>query len=92
MMIINAIGALLIGIVAALLLQKIALPVEQRATLLVLIIGVYLTLSGLYLILFLIEHGFTFESQTNFMLGLFVANSVFCCGTIGLGLWLGKQI
>lgn len=92
MMVINAIGALLIGVVAALLLQKIALPIEQRATLLVLIIGAYLTLSGLYLILFLIEHGFTFDSQTYFMLGLFVANSVFCSGTIGLGLLLGKQI
>ncbi len=92
MMTINAIGALLIGIVAALLLQKISLPIEQRATLLVLIIGAYLTFSGLYLILFLIEHGFSFDSQTYFMLGLFVANSVFCSGIIGLGLLLGKQI
>ncbi len=92
MMIINLIGALLIGVVAALLLEKIALPIEQRVTLLILIIGAYLTLSGLYLILFLIEHGYAFDTQTNFMLGLFVANSVSCCGTIGLGLWLGKQI
>jgi fluoride exporter len=92
MMVINTIGALLIGIVAALLLQKIALPVEQRATLLVLIIGAYLTLSGLYLILFLIEHGVTFDTQTNFMVGLFVANSVFCSGSIWLGLLLGKHI
>jgi CrcB protein len=92
MMVINTIGALLIGIVAALLLQKIALPVEQRATLLVLIIGAYLTFSGLYLILFLIEHGHTFDSQTYFMFGIFIANSVFCSSTIGLGLWLGKQI
>lgn len=92
MMVVNAIGALLIGIVAALLLQKIALPVEQRATLLVLIIGAYLTFSGLYLILFLIEHGHAFDSQSYFMLGLFVTNSVVCCSTIGLGLLLGKQI
>jgi CrcB protein len=92
MMVINTIGALLIGVLAALLLQKITLPIEQRATLLVLIIGAYLTFSGLYLILFLIEHGHTFDSQTNFMLGLFVANSVLCSGAIGLGLLLGKQI
>jgi CrcB protein len=92
MMVINTIGALLIGIVSALLLQKIALPVEQRATLLILIIGSYLTLSGLYLILFLIEHGFSFESQTVLMLGLFIGNSVLCSITIGLGLVLGKQI
>jgi CrcB protein len=92
MMLVNVIGAFLIGIVAALLLQKIALPIEQRATLLILIIGAYLTLSGLYLILFLIEHGFSFDSQMTFMFGLFVTNSVLCCGTMGLGLWLGKQI
>ncbi len=92
MMFINIIGAVLIGIIVALLLQKITLPIEQRATLLVLIIGAYLTLSGLYLILFLIEHGFSFDTQTHFMLGLFVANSGLCCGTMALGLWLGKQI
>jgi CrcB protein len=85
MMVVNTIGALLIGIVAALLLQKIALPIEQRATLLVLIIGAYLTLSGLYLILFLIEHGFSFDSQTTFILGLFIANGIFCSGVIWLG-------
>lgn len=90
MMMINVIGALLIGVVASLLLQKIALPVEQRATLLVLLIGIYLTFSGLYLILFLIEHGFTFDAQTYFMLVIFVANTVCCSGGIGAGLWLGK--
>lgn len=92
MMVINAIGALLIGIVVALLLQKIMLPIEQRATLLVLIIGAYLTFSGLYLILFLIEHGHTFEARNYFMLGLLVTNGLFCSGTIGLGILLGKQI
>lgn len=92
MILINTIGALLIGIVTALLLQKIELPVEQRATLLVLLIGAFLTLTGLYLILFLIEHGFTFDSKTTLMLGIFVINGVVCSGAIGLGLLLGKQI
>ena len=92
MMVINAMGALLIGIVVALLLQKITLPIEQRATLLVLIIGAYLTFSGLYLILFLIEHGHSFEARNYFMLGLLVTNGLFCSGTIGLGILLGKQI
>ena len=32
------------------------------------------------------------DSQTNFILGLFVANGVFCSGSIWLGLLLGKQI
>ena len=91
MIVINLIGAMLIGIVAAFLLQKIALPIEQRATLLILLIGVYLTFSGLYLILFLIEHGFAFDKQMYFMLTLFVGNSVLCSGSVGLGLLLGKQ-
>lgn len=86
MMIINVIGAFLIGIVSVLLLQKIALPIEQRTILLVLIIGVYLILSGLYLILFLIEHGFSFNSQTHFMLVLFITNSLLCSGAMALGL------
>jgi CrcB protein len=58
---------------------------------LILLIGVYLTFSGLYLILFLIEHGFAFDKQMYFMLTLFVGNSVLCSGSIGLGLLLGKQ-
>jgi CrcB protein len=92
MMVINVIGAFLIGIVAALLLQKISLPIEHRATLLILIIGAYLTLSGLYLILFLIEHGFSFDSQLRVIITIFVTNSIFCCGAMGMGLWLGKHI
>ncbi len=92
MLAINFIGALLIGVVLAFLLQKISLPIEQRATLLVLLIGVYLTLSGLYLILFLIEHGFSFEAKMYFMLTLFVANSVLCSGAMGLGLLVGRRL
>jgi CrcB protein len=88
MLIINAIGALLISIIAALLLQKIAFPATQRATLLVLIIGAYLLFSGLYLIFLLIEQGFDFDSKNHFILALFVANSVICSGTI----FVGKQI
>ena len=92
MLAINFIGALLMGVVLAFLLQKISLPIEQRATLLVLLIGVYLTLSGLYLILFLIEHGFSFEAKMYFMLTLFVANSVLCSGAMGLGLLVGRRL
>ncbi|MDP3840812.1 MAG: fluoride efflux transporter CrcB, partial [Methylococcales bacterium] len=52
LLIINALGAFLIGIIATILLQKIALPMEQRAAIIVIMLGSYLTLSGLYLILF----------------------------------------
>src|SRR5665647_3349450 len=67
LMIVNAIGAFLIGIIATILLQKVELPMEYRAAIMVIMVGTYLTLSGLYLILFLIEQGYSFTSHTNLM-------------------------
>jgi CrcB protein len=92
LLIVNAIGAFLIGIVATILLQKVALSMEYRAAVMVIMIGAYLTLSGLYLILFLIEHGYSFETHTNLMLGTFVGNGLSCLLVIWLGLLVGKQI
>ncbi|WP_262966526.1 fluoride efflux transporter CrcB [Methylobacter psychrophilus] len=92
LLIVNAIGAFLIGIVATILLQKVALSMEYRAAIMVIMIGTYLTLSGLYLILFLIEHGYSFEAHTNLMLGTFVGNGLSCLLVIWLGLLVGKQI
>lgn len=88
MLVINTIGALLIGIIAALLLDKIALPLQHRATLLVIIIGAYLLFSGLYLLFLLIEKEINFEVQTNFILALFFSNALISSGAI----FLGKQI
>ncbi|MDD2661520.1 MAG: fluoride efflux transporter CrcB [Methylococcales bacterium] len=92
LMIANAIVAFLIGIIATILLQKVALSIEYRATLMLVMIGAYLTLSGLYLILFLIEQGYSFNSHTNLMLGIFVGNGLVCILVIWLGLLTGKQI
>ena len=92
LILVNIIGALLIGIIASILLQKVALPMEYRAAIMVIMVGTYLTMSGLYLILFLIEQGYSFESHTNLMLGVFVGNSLSCILVIWLGLLAGKQI
>ena len=92
LMIVNGIGAFLIGIVATVLLQKVELPIEYRAAIMVILVGAYLTLSGLYLILFLIEQGYTFTSHTNLMLGIFVANGLSCLLVIWLSLLMSKQL
>ncbi|MEI7994960.1 MAG: fluoride efflux transporter CrcB [Methylococcaceae bacterium] len=92
LLIVNAIGAFLIGIIGTILLQKVALPMEYRASIMVILVGTYLTLSGLYLVLFLIEQGYSFESHTNLMLGTFVGNGLICILVIWLGLLVGKQI
>lgn len=92
LLIVNAIGAFLIGIIATILLHKISLPMEQRAAMMIIMLGSYLTLSGLYIILFLIEQGYSFESHLKAMLGVFVGNGLLCMFVIWLGLVVGRQI
>ena len=89
---VNAIVAFLIGIVAALLLQKVALSGEHRAAIMIIMIGAYLTMSGLYLFLFLIEHGYSLESHLNMMLSVFVLNGLISILVLWIGLIAGRQI
>jgi CrcB protein len=92
LMTINALGAFLISIIATILLQKVALSVEHRVVLTVLMVGVYLTLSGLYVLLFLVENGYSLDTHTNLMLGTFVSNGLICILVIWMGLLIGKQV
>jgi CrcB protein len=92
LIIVNAIVAFLIGIVAAFLLQKVALSMEHRAVMMIIMIGAYLTFSGLYLILFMIEHGFSFDNNTNLMLSVFISNGLISALVLWMGLLAGKQI
>lgn len=89
--VVNCIGAFLIGIVATLLLQKVPVSLEYRAAIVVVLVGAYLTLSGLYLILYLLEHGHTFDAHLNLMLAVFVINSLSCMTSLWFGLLIGKQ-
>ncbi|MGZ5053952.1 MAG: fluoride efflux transporter CrcB, partial [Methylobacter sp.] len=81
-----------VSMLATILLQKVAISVEYRVVLTVITVGVFLTLSGLYLLLFLVEHGYSFDTHLNLMLGTFVANSLVCILVIWMGLLVGKQI
>ena len=92
LMTINAIFAFLISMLATILLQKVAISVEYRVALTVIMVGVFLTLSGLYVLLFLVEHGYSFDANLNLMLATFVGNSLICIAVIWMGLLIGKQI
>jgi CrcB protein len=65
---------------------------EHRAVIMVVMIGAYLTLSGLYLILFLIEHGFSFDTHLNLMVSVFITNGFICVLVLWMGLLAGEQI
>ena len=92
LLIVNAIGAFLIGMIATLILQKVELTMDYRAAIMVLLVGVYLTLSGLYIIFFLLEQGYAFETHTSTLLTTFVVNSFGVLSVTGFGLWVGKQL
>jgi CrcB protein len=84
-MIVNALIAFMMGIVAAFLLQRIEIVVEYRAAMVVIMAGVFLTLSSLYVVLYLLEHGYSLETHLHLILGVFASNVFFCL----LLLWLG---
>ncbi len=90
--VVNAIGAFLIGMIATLILQKVDVALDNRVALMVLLVGIYLTLSGLYLIFFLLEQGYAFETHTAVILSVFTTHSFTVLLVTGLGLWVGKQI
>lgn len=92
LMTINAIFAFLLSMLATILLQKVAISVEYRVALTVIMVGVFLTLSGLYVLLFLVEHGYSFDANLNLMLATFVGNSLICILVIWMGLLIGRQI
>lgn len=89
---VNIIISLLIGIIDAVLVQKSDLSIEERAAILVIFVGAFITLSSLYLILYLIEEGHSFESNLNLMLNVFAGNTLVCGSAIWFGLLVGKQL
>ncbi|WP_024297200.1 fluoride efflux transporter CrcB [Methylomicrobium lacus] len=91
-MLANALVAFLIGIVAAILLQRVEIAVEYRAAMMVIMAGVFLTLSGLYVVLYLLEHGFALETHLNLIAGVFAGNGLLCLLLLWLGLSAGERI
>jgi CrcB protein len=89
---VNAIGAFLIGLIATTLMQKVAISEEFKITILVILVGIFITLSGLYLILYLIENGFSININSNLMLSVFVINTFTCLLFVWVGLLSGKQL
>lgn len=84
MLLANALVALLIGLLIAILPQKITLPMAYSAAIIVVSVGGYLTLSGLYVVLYLMEHGYGLIQHAKVMLAVFAGNALLCL----LVIWL----
>lgn len=89
---INTIGAFLIGLVSIVLINKTALSGHDAATLLTLTSGIFIVLSGLYIVLFLIDRGYSFSVQLSALLAAFAGNTLMCLLFITLGYLSGKDI
>ena len=89
--IINAIGALLIGLVLSLLIHKLQLAIEDSVVVSILIVGAFLTLSGLYLAMALLESEYVFGDHWPALLTVISSNIVFCGFNLWLGSWLARQ-
>ncbi|ESS73963.1 protein CrcB [Methyloglobulus morosus KoM1] len=92
LMVINLIGAFIIGFVAALVLTKTTLPEPSLVTLMAVVIGTYLVLSGLYITLYLIDQGHSFSTQINLLLGTYAINTVLCLLVIWVGFVAAKDL
>jgi CrcB protein len=89
---VNAIGAFLIGLIATTLMQKTSVAIEHQAAILIVLLGIFISLSGLYLILYLFENGFSVKTHLNLMVGVFAINTLVCLLSLWLGLFSGKQL
>lgn len=92
LLIVNAFGALLIGIISTLLLSKASLSIEHGAALVMIVVGVFITLSSVYLVHYFIEHGYPFTLYLKSISASVMSNLVMCSLTLWLGCWIGRQI
>ncbi|OQK15793.1 chromosome condensation protein CrcB [Methyloprofundus sedimenti] len=92
LMVVNAIGVFMVGLIATALMQKVDIIEEYKVALAVILVGIFITLSGLYLILYLIESGFSIKTHLNLMLGVFLINTLVCLLSLWVSLLVGKQL
>ncbi len=92
LLVVNAIGMFLLGLVASTLMQKVTLLEEVKVAVLILLVGAFITLSGLYLVLYLMESNFIIKAHINLMAGVFVLNALFCLMSLWFSLWVGRQL
>ncbi len=88
----NAIGAFIIGLVMAILFNKVDVVLEHKVAGIILLTGVFITLTGLYLILYLLENGHSVKAHLPAMLSVFFANTFICGTVLWIGLWLGRKL
>lgn len=92
LLMVNAMVAFLISFVSTLLLNKIPQTIEHSVALPIVLVGVFITLSSLYLVLYFIEHGYAVELHVKSIAGAIACNIAVSGLTIWLGYLSAKQL
>jgi len=92
LLVVNVIGIFLIGLIASTLMQKVELLEEYKVAISVVLVGVFISLSGLYLILHLMEAGLSVKTDLNVMLSVFLVNTLVCLFSLWGSLLVAKQL
>lgn len=92
LILVNGLVAFLLVLVMAVLLDKVAIAPAHQIALVVILVGSYLTLSGLYVMLYSLEHD-TISGTPLTALSLNLAiNTIACLLFMWLGLITGRQL
>lgn len=89
--IVSSVGAFIIGFITVILINKVLPSLEQRAALTIILSGLYLMVTSLYLVLYLIEEGHAFENNLHLMLSVLGANTLICMVTFWSGVVVGEH-
>lgn len=92
LLIINMLGAFITGVVGVVLLYRVELSVTYAAALVVMVFGLYVTLSSLYLVLYFIEHHYAFSTHFKSILGAVIVNIITFSSVLWLGVVAGRNI
>ncbi|MCK5898861.1 MAG: fluoride efflux transporter CrcB [Methylococcales bacterium] len=84
LMMINLLVSVLIGSIIAFVFQQTTLALEYQAAIFFIIVGFFLTFSGLYLCLYLVETGLKFEINSQPLICILVMNVSLCSLSLGL--------
>lgn len=92
LLVVNLLGAFLIGISSSLLLYKSQITIEYGMAISIVAIGVFITLSCLYLALYFIEYGYPIKTHFKLISATLIGNTVVGVVAFFLGIFAGRQL
>ncbi|MCK5829683.1 MAG: fluoride efflux transporter CrcB [Methylococcales bacterium] len=89
---VNTFIAFLIGVISTLLISKASLSIEHSMALVIVVVGIFVTLSSLYLVHFFIEHKYFFDTHLKSISVAILSNLLMCTIALWAGYWTARQI